>query len=213
MKQFGMTRQSAGTLAVAAISLSLLLLDGTRAWSDDVVETIVLVRHGEKPDKGLGQLDCQGLNRALALPPVIAKTFGRPSAVFAPDPSQQREDYGVSYDYVRPLATIEPTAIFFGLPVNASFGVSNTDGLRAALEQPLYRNAIVIVAWEHRLIETIARALLAAHGGDPALVPKWDKDDFDSIYVVTIMGTGDAAKVTFSHEREGLDGQPDACPR
>src|ERR1700730_4025255 len=86
MKQCGVTRQSAGTLAVAAISLSLLLLDRTRAWSDDAVETIVLVRHGEKPDKGLGQLDCQGLNRALALPPVIAKTFGRPSAVFAPDP-------------------------------------------------------------------------------------------------------------------------------
>jgi hypothetical protein len=213
MKQSGMTRRSAETLAVAAISFSLLLLGGTRVWSDDAVETIVLVRHGEKPDKGLGQLDSRGLNRALALPPVIAKTFGRPSAVFAPDPSQQREDYGVSYDYVRPLATIEPTAIFFGLPVNASFGVSNTDGLRAALEQPLYRNAVVIVAWEHRLIETITRALVVAHGGDPALVPKWDKDDFDSIYVVTITGTGDAAKATFSHEHEGLDGQPGACPR
>ena len=34
----------------------------------------------------------------------------------------------------------------------------------------------------------------------------------DGIYVVTITGTGDAAKVTFSHERERLDGQPDACP-
>ena len=213
MKQFGMTRQSAGTLAVAAISLSLLLLDGTRAWSDGAVETIVLVRHGEKPHKGLGQLDCQGLNRALALPPVIAKTFGKPSAIFAPDPSRQKEDNGISYDYVRPLATIEPTAIFFGLPVNASFGFSNTDGVRAAIEQRLYPNAVVLVAWEHRHIETITRALLAANGGDPALVPKWDKDDFDSIYVVTIMGTGDAAKVTFSHEREGLDGQPHACPR
>ena len=73
----------------------------------------MLVRHGEKPDKGLGQLDCQGLNRALALPAVIAKIFGKPSAIFAPDPSQQKEDDGVSYDYVRPLATIEPTAIFF----------------------------------------------------------------------------------------------------
>jgi hypothetical protein len=136
------------------------------------LETIVLVRHGEKPDKGLGQLDCQ------------VQTFGRPSAVFAPDP-----------------------------PSRGRLRSLNTDGLRAALEQPLYRNAVVIVAWEHRLIETIARALLAAHGGDPALVRKWDKDDFDSIYVVTITGTGDAAKVTFSHGREGLDGQPDACPR
>jgi hypothetical protein len=197
---------------VAALMFSLLLLDGTRAWSNDTVETIVLVRHGEKPDEGLGQLDCQGLNRALALPPVIAKTFGRPSAVFAPDPSQQVKDHGVSYDYVRPLATIEPTAIFFGLPINASFGLSNTDGLRAAVEQPLYRNALVLVAWEHALIETIARALLAAHGGDAALVPKWQSDDFDSIYVVTITRTGDAAKATFAHRREGLDGQPDTCP-
>jgi hypothetical protein len=213
MKQAGMTRQSAGTLAVAAVTLSLLLLDGTLAWGADAVETIVLIRHGEKPDKGLGQLDCQGLNRALALPPIIAKTFGKPSAIFAPDPSQQKEDDGVAYDYVRPLATIEPTAIFFGLPVNAAFGFSNTEGLRAAIDQPLYRNAVVLVAWEHRQIETIARALLAAHSGDPALVPKWDRDDFDSIYVVTITGAGDAAKATFAHEREGLDGQPDACPR
>jgi hypothetical protein len=208
-----MVRQLAKTLAAAAVTLLLLLLDGTCAWSDDAVETIVLLRHGEKPDKGLGQLDCQGLNRALALPPVIAKTFGRPSAIFAPDPSQRKEDDGVSYDYVRPLATIEPTAIFFGLPVNASFGFSNTDGVRAAIEQPLYRNAVVLVAWEHRHIEIIARALLAAHGGDPALVPKWDRNDYDSIYVVTIIGTGDAAKANFAHEREGLDARPDTCPR
>ena len=109
-----MTRQSAGTLAVAAISLSLLLLDGTRAWSDDAVETIVLVRHGEKPGKGLGQLDCQGLNRALALPPVIAKTFGRPSAVFAPDPSQQREDDEVPTITSGPSRRSSPLRYFSG---------------------------------------------------------------------------------------------------
>jgi hypothetical protein len=199
-------------LAVAVLTSSLLLLSGTRAWSGDGVETIVLVRHGEKPDKGLGQLDCQGLNRALALPSVVAKTSGRPSAIFAPDPSKQTVDHGVSYDYVRPLATIEPTAIFFGLPVNASFGLSNTDGLRTAVEQPPYHNALVLVAWEHVLIETIARELLAAHGGDPSLVPKWHRDDFDSIYVVTITWTGDVAKAAFVHKREGLDGQPDTCP-
>ena len=55
-----------------------------------VTETIVLVRHGEKPAEGLGQLNCQGLNRALALPFVIERLFGRPDAVFAPDPAQRR---------------------------------------------------------------------------------------------------------------------------
>ena len=48
------------------------------------VETIVFVRHGEKPEAGLGQLSCQGLNRALALPAVIRAKFGRPDAIFAP---------------------------------------------------------------------------------------------------------------------------------
>src|ERR1700756_4183436 len=108
-----MTRQLTGVRTATVVSL--LLLVATAARSDNAVETIVLIRHGEKPDQGLGQLNCQGLNRALALPQIIAKTFGRPGAVFAPDPSQQMQDHGVSYDYVRPLATIEPTAIFFGL--------------------------------------------------------------------------------------------------
>ena len=30
------------------------------------VETLICIRHGEKPATGLGQLSCQGLNRALA---------------------------------------------------------------------------------------------------------------------------------------------------
>ena len=208
-----MTRHWNGaTTAAAAISLSTLLLTGTAAHSEDAVETVVLVRHGEKPDKGLGQLNCKGLNRALALPAVIAKVFGKPDAIFAPNPSEQKMDDGKPYDYIRPLATIEPTAISFGMPVHASLGVSDTDGLRTALEQPLYRHALILVAWEHKYIETIARGLLADYGGDQALVPKWNGDDFDSIYVVTIANAGANAKATFMVKHEGLDGQPDACP-
>jgi len=79
-------------------------------------ETIVFVRHGEKPAAGLGQLDCRGLNRSLELPAVINAMFGKPKAILAPDPAKQKEDGGVLYDYVRPLATIEPTAIAFGMP-------------------------------------------------------------------------------------------------
>jgi len=194
---------------VIGASLSLLMLTGTAARSDDTVETIVFIRHGEKPDKGLGQLNCKGLNRALALPPVIAKLFGRPSVIFAPDPSDRKVDDGEPYDYVRPLATIEPTAISLGLPVNASIGVSKMD---QPLEQPLNRNGLILVAWEHKLIENIVRMLLNAHGGDAAIVPKWHGDDFDSIYVVTMNWTGDTAKATFVHQHEGLDGQPNLCP-
>ena len=177
-----------------------------------MTETIVLIRHGEKPADGLGQLNCQGLNRALALPAVIGKLFGRPDAIFAPDPAQSKEDYGHPYKYVRPLATIEPTAIAFALPVDASVGVSNLDALRHKLESPVYRSALVVVAWEHVAIAQLARLLVAEHGGDPTIVPNWQGDDFDSIYVVRLTQTDAGTAVAFEKRREGLDGEPTTCP-
>src|SRR5215469_5982105 len=177
-----------------------------------LTETIVLVRHGEKPADGLGQLNCQGLNRALALPAVIGKLFGRPDAVFAPDPAQSKEDYGHLYNYVRPLATIEPTAIVFGLPVDASIGVANLDALQDKLTSPVYRNALVVVAWEHAAIAKLARLLVADHGGDPTIVPDWNGDDFDSIYVVQLTQSRAGTAVTFEQRHEGLDGESTTCP-
>jgi len=177
-----------------------------------VTETIVMVRHGEKSADGLGQLNCQGLNRALALPAVIGKLFGSPDAIFAPDPAQSKEDYGHLYIYVRPLATIEPTAIAFGLPVDASIGVSNLDALRHKLQSPVYRSAVVVVAWEHADIAKLARLLVADHAGDPAIVPDWRGDDFDSIYVVRLTQTDSGTAVTFEQRHEDLDGEPTTCP-
>ena len=177
-----------------------------------VTETIVLVRHGEKPAEGLGQLNCQGLNRAVALPVVIGKLFGRPDAIFAPDPAQSKEDYGRLYNYVRPLATIEPTAIAFGLPVDASIGVSDLDALQQKLESPVHRSALVVVAWEHAAIAKLARRLVADHGGDPTIVPDWNGDDFDSIYVIQLTQSRAGSVVTFEQRHEGLDGEPTTCP-
>ena len=191
----------------------MLLLTCTAARSDNAVGTVIFIRHGEKPQGGLGQLSCQGLNRALALPSVIAKTFGRPDVIFAPDPDEQVKSNEERFDYVRALKTIEPTAIFFGLPVNASIGVSDTDGLRATLEQPAYSNARVLIAWEHKKIEVTVRALLAAHGADAAVVPKWDPHDYDAIYVVTITSVGATRNATFALMHQGLDGQKTTCPQ
>jgi hypothetical protein len=191
-----------------------LMLTVAHARSDDALGTIVFIRHGEKPDEGLGQLTCQGLNRALALPKVIHKLFGKPDAIFAPNPSSQKEDSGKSYYYVRPLATVEPTAIQFGLPVHTSLDYSDEAGLQSALESRLSsnsKNTVILVAWEHKVIQTVARALLAAHRGDPETVPKWHGKDFDSIFVI-IIPVGDG-KATFVHEYEHLDKQPKACQR
>src|SRR5271163_3917319 len=114
-----------GCLIGALLAVGLC---GPASAVPSTTETIVLVRHGEKPALGLGQLDCQGLNRALALPAVIARDFGKPVAIFAPDPAEKKDDLGLPYDYVRPLATIEPTAIAFGMPIDADIGVSDIAG-------------------------------------------------------------------------------------
>ena len=49
-------------------------------------QTIVAIRHAEKPPTSLGQLTCKGLNRALALPNVLIPRFGKPDRIYAPDP-------------------------------------------------------------------------------------------------------------------------------
>lgn len=196
-------------LAVTLLSLAAPVL----AAESPAIETIVLVRHGEKPDAGLGQLSCQGLNRALALPNIIMAMFGKPDFIFAPDPAHSKPDHLKSYDYVRPLATIEPTAIRVALPVNTQFGQEDDKGLVAALERHDYRNALVLVAWEHRQIVNIAQALLAHNGADPKIqVRSWPGDDFDSIYVIRISRTSEGAHATFEQKQEHLDGQSKQCP-
>jgi hypothetical protein len=176
------------------------------------IETLVFVRHGEKPVQGYGQLDCQGLNRALALPAVIAAKFGKPDAIYAPDPGQQKNDSGRPYYYVRPLATIEPTAIQFQMPVQTPYGFAQIDQLGNALVDPANRGKLIVIAWEHNLIEKLLRQMLSAHGGNPEDVPKWQSDDFDSIYIVRLDWRNGTPHASFKHDREGLDGRATDCP-
>jgi hypothetical protein len=138
--------------------------------SGQPVETIVCIRHGEKPAGGLGQLTCRGLNRALALPRVLLAKYGSPQFVFAPNPTQKADPNG-GYYYIRPLMTIEPTAIRCGLPVNTQFGYKEITGLEAELQKEKYQRATIFIAWEHGVLPNLVRDLVKANGGNPAQVP------------------------------------------
>lgn len=174
------------------------------------VETLVCIRHGEKPPGGLGQLTCRGLNRALALPGVLLKKFGAPGFIFAPNPTQKVDPGG--YYYVRPLATIEPTAVRCGLPVNTEFGYTEIKGLEGELQKPPYQNATVFIAWEHVLLDDLAKNLVKDNGGNPAHVPSWPGKDYDTIFVIKITRVGPHASVSFAIDHEGLDNLSDNCP-
>ncbi|MGC0151616.1 hypothetical protein ACPRNU_04065 [Chromobacterium vaccinii] len=193
---------------VALAALPLLL----SAHAVAATETIVMIRHGEKPAQGLGQITCQGLNRALALPQVLTSAFGTPDAIFAPDPSTQVSDPGGNFYYVRPLATIEPTAISLGMPVNTGYGFTQTTDLASKLLSSDYADSTVFVAWEHKKIVTLAKQIFSDLK-QSASIPSWSDSDYDSIYVITINGSGSRRTASFSLKAEGLNGQSTACPR
>ena len=178
------------------------------------VETIVCIRHGEKPPAALGQLTCRGLNRALALPKVLLAKFGPPQFIFAPNPTDKvdQKENGVGYFYVRPLATIEPTAIRCGLPVDTEFGFSEIDRLEHQLGKPPYHGATIFVVWEHVVLSEFARSIVKDYGGDPSQVPSWPHKDYDSIYVFKITRSEGQKSITFTIDHENLNDLSDTCP-
>jgi hypothetical protein len=196
----------------AAALLVACAIAATAPLAQAEQQTLVFLRHGEKPAAGLGQLSCQGLNRALALPAVLRARFGPPDALFAPNPGQRKQDGAERYNYLRPLATLEPTAIALGLPVNTDYGYADLAGLRQALAAPAYAHATIWIAWEHHAIEQLVKTLLRDNGGAAETVPHWAGDDFDSLWVVRIERDGGTTRARFSRQRQGLDGQPLTCP-
>nr|AWN00248.1 hypothetical protein [uncultured organism] len=177
------------------------------------VETIVIFRHGEKPATGLGQITPQGFNRALGLVKVLPEKFGKPDALFAPDPREKVQDFGKLYNYIRPLATIEPLAISLGMPVQTPCGYRDIEELEDELCNPRYAQATIFVAWEHGYAQRAAADLVKRFGGNAKEVPSWPGGDYDSLYVVKIERSGGAQpKVTFVHDHENLDGQSKDMP-
>ncbi len=166
-------------------------------------ETLIVLRHGEKPAGGLGQLTLKGLNRSLALPGILIGRYGKPNYIFAPNPAVKVD--GGKYCYVRPLATIEPTAIQLGMPVNTEIGYDDIATLQSELAKPQYANAVVFIAWEHGYLYQFAQNLVKTYGGDPSIVPEWPNSDYDTIFVFHIIRTGAATTETFSIEHEGLN--------
>jgi hypothetical protein len=181
-------------LALAVVALPLL--------AQAAEQKIIFIRHAEKPAQGLGQINCQGLNRALALPAVLLGKFGKPDFVFASDPHEKKPDGDELYNSVQA-----------GLPINTSFGFEDIKGLQQELAAPRYQNAVVLVAWEHKKLEDLVKAMLRDMGGQPGAVPHWKGSDFDSIYVVTVQRDGGKALASFRHEQQQLNGQAAACPK
>ena len=215
--------QEAAPTATPATTPSAILLEKTGAAptpeatpppimeqpnpADTKVETIVFIRHGEKNSPDIGQLSPQGLNRPRALPFVLEKKFGKPNYLFAPATTKKAESKGKEYSYVRPLATIEPTAIRLGMTVDTEFAYDQISALQSELCDPAYRESKIFVVWEHKLLGDVVRKIVTAFGGNAQDVGDWGKDDYDSIFIVKLRTEpGGKRSVIFERDKEGLDG-------
>lgn len=121
----------------------------------------------------------------MALAPLLLSRYGKPEAIYAPNPALQKMDSASPHAYVQPLAA-------------------------RILSSP---KGTQIVAWEHHWGESLARLLLSRLGGNPSEVPRWEDADFDSIFVIRSKESGtDSKRVAFNHEQGGLNGLPEICP-
>jgi len=154
---------------------------------------VVIIRHGEKPDNG-DNLNCQGLNRAMALPKVLFAKFGAASEIYIPTVNA-----GDKTKSARMFQTITPYAVKYNLDINSSY---DTEDYKHLAKEVLLQKGVVVLVWEHSAIPHIAKAL-----GVQEDIRDWSGSDFDSIWIITYKN----GKATLTADKEGLS--PSAgCP-
>ncbi|WP_311881763.1 MULTISPECIES: histidine phosphatase family protein [unclassified Pseudomonas] len=201
-------------LAVSALFLSLESSE-SRAQPVDGTQTLVFLRHAEKPEGGLGQLNCQGLNRAIDLSTLLPDKFGKADYVFAANPTRNVEEGELdnSYSYIRPLMTISPAAIKLGLPVNIEFSANDTSDLARELLEDKYHNSTIYTAWSHGYLpELINKVAGKAVGEKQNITDDWAGNDFDSLYVLTLTWHNGKASLQSHSYKQGLDHGKETCP-
>ena len=201
-------------LAVSALFLSLESSE-SRAQPADGTQTLVFLRHAEKPEGGLGQLNCQGLNRAIDLSTLLPEKFGKADYVFAANPTRNVEEGELdnSYSYIRPLMTISPAAIKLGLPVNIEFSANDTSDLARELLDEKYHNSTIYTAWSHGYLpELINKVAGNAVGKKQNITEDWAGNDFDSLYVLTLKWHNGKASLQSHSYKQGLDHGEQSCP-
>lgn len=188
---------------------------GVRAEPKNGTQTLVFLRHAEKPDMGLGQLNCQGLNRAIDLSTLLPKEFGDANFIFAANPSRHVEEGegDHSYSYLRPLMTVGPSAIKLGLPVNIDFAANDTSDLANEFMRDKYHNATIYTAWSHGYLpELINKVAEEASGQKVKLLDDWVGDDFDSVLVLTLKWVNGKASLEYENYKQNLNGGEVGCP-
>jgi broad specificity phosphatase PhoE len=156
-----------------------------------VPPVVMLLRHAEKP---LGEgaphgvtidgtpdpesLTPRGWQRAGALVGLFVRDSVNAPANSLPRPTHLFASQIVGNGSERPRETLLPLSERHGLVVDSRFTKAEVGALVAAVKEI---DGVVLVAWEHHLIPSIASLLL----GDGSRVPQvWPDDRYDLVWVL-----------------------------
>lgn len=156
-----------------------------------MVKKIMIVRHGEKPDKNRdvrgvdadgghdkNDLSPQGWQRSGALIRFFHPTSGqyshpalaKPDAVFAAAPAGHVQS-------LRSKNTVESVADSLHVRLNLKFTKGDENKL---VQEVLATSGVVLIAWEHKAILDIARMILGNAQSSPQ---NWPDSRFDLVWV------------------------------
>jgi hypothetical protein len=148
---------------------------------------VLIIRHAEKPDSG-DNLSPQGVARAKAYveyfqtnPAVLQ--YGTPVAIYAMQASSS--DGGQDSDLsLRPVETVTPLAQALGLQVQSQFQKDDVQGLvNDILSNADYDGKMVLICWEHKVIQTIA-----VQFGVTPTPDAWPGSVFDQVWEIDFSG-------------------------
>lgn len=165
---------AAAWLLVGAFAVQVAVAKDRTGLAD---ATVVIVRHGEKPDEGPG-LSPQGEARAKAYVGYF-EHLSLDGTPFRPDTLVASAD---SKNSARERLTLEPLAQALGLPIDQRFADKDVKQLAHALAGEGYGKS-VLIAWHHGELAKLIEAL----GADPAkLLPdgRWPDDVFNWVVVL-----------------------------
>ena len=122
--------------------------------------TILVLRHAEKPRSPIDpHLSVAGRRRVERLAAWLPETFGRPDILFA------AADKLLSR---RPRETLEPLAKATRVPLRHDVSDKRSEAFAGELlSDPEYAGRRVVVAWRHKALPGLARALGARAGECP----------------------------------------------
>ena len=127
-------------------------------------ETIVAIRHAGEASRRFGAALLQRLQPRPGAARCLDSPVRQAGRDLRPQSIPRIIDGLHLYFYVRPLTTIEPTAISLEMPVNTRVGYNKITTLKTELTAHSNRSKLIFVAWEHRELNDFAKLMLRSYG-------------------------------------------------